>query len=142
MTQSTDVFKPIQADDSAPMSTALTSAHMDTRTAVTTLSALAQDTRLMVFRLLIQAGPEGLSAGKIAQILGMSPSGLSFHLKELTAAGLLSVVSVGRYMYYSANRGLMNTLLDYLTENCCAGVACELTSTQECSSETTCTSPL
>ena len=99
---------------------------MKTQTAVTSLSALAQASRLNVFRLLIQAGAEGLPAGKISEVTGIVPSALSFHLKELNHAGWVSSESVGRFVIYRANTALMTELITYLTENCCAGVDCGL----------------
>ncbi len=92
---------------------------MQSTDAVTALAALAQDTRLGVFRLLVQQGPSGLAAGEIAGQLGIAPATLSFHLKELAHAGLVSSRQDGRFVFYAANFGAMNALLDYLTENCC-----------------------
>ena len=100
---------------------------MKTNDAVTALAALAQDTRLAVFRLLVQQGPSGLAAGEIAGALGIAPATLSFHLKELAHAGLLSSRQEGRFVFYAANFDAMNALLAFLTENCCAadcGSAC------------------
>ena len=94
---------------------------MDTRTAVTQLSAISQEARLEIFRILVQAGAEGLPAGAIGEQLKIPASTLSFHLKELTHAGLTSSRQVSRFIYYTANYEAMNTLLAYLTENCCAG---------------------
>lgn len=94
--------------------------------AVVLLSALSQETRLAVFRLLVQHGPEGLPAGQIADRLGISPATLSFHLKELTNAGLTLSRQDGRFVIYSANYEAMNRLLSFLTENCCAGTPCEV----------------
>lgn len=88
--------------------------------AVTRLAALAQTSRLTVFRLLVQKGPDGMAAGEIAERLGVSPSALSFHLKELSHAGLLRSRQEGRFVYYAPDFKAMNALLDYLTENCCA----------------------
>ena len=99
---------------------------MNTQVAVTSLSALAQASRLTVFRLLIQAGAEGLPAGKISELTGIAPSSLSFHLKELNYSGLISGESTGRFVIYRANTALMTELIAYLTENCCAGVDCGL----------------
>lgn len=99
---------------------------MNTQTAVTSLSALAQESRLTIFRLLIQAGAEGLPAGKISEATGIAPSALSFHLKELNHAGWVSSESAGRFVIYRANTALMTELIAYLTENCCAGVDCGL----------------
>lgn len=95
---------------------------MNAQNAVTSLSALAQASRLTVFRLLIQAGAEGLPAGKISELTGIAPSSLSFHLKELNYSGLISGESTGRFVIYRANTALMTELIAYLTENCCAGV--------------------
>lgn len=93
--------------------------------AVTALGALAQETRLQIFRLLVREGPGGLSVGAIAERLGTAAnSRLSFHLKELAFAGLVSANQSGRFVYYSANYQAMNDLLAYLTEHCCNGVAC------------------
>lgn len=91
---------------------------------ITALAALAQESRLEVFRVLVPAGPEGLAAGKISELTGISPSSLSFHLKELLHANLVSSRSVGRFMIYTAEFSTMNQLLSYLTENCCAGSTC------------------
>ncbi len=93
---------------------------------VPALSALAHEARLAVFKLLVQAGPTGLAAGVIASRLELAPSALSFHLKELTHAGLLLQRPDGRKIHYSANFSAMNDLLAYLTENCCQGAPCEL----------------
>lgn len=98
---------------------------MDSKNAVTALGALAQDTRLQIFRRLVQAGPEGLAVGRIAEHLGTEANGrLSFHLKELVNAGLATAQQSGRFVFYSANYPAMNDLLAYLTEHCCAGQPC------------------
>jgi len=94
---------------------------------VKALAALAQSTRLAIFRLLVSAGPEGLAAGKIAQKLKVSPATLSFHFKTLSHAGLVESRQDGRFIYYAANFKVMNGMVDYLTENCCAGEACGVT---------------
>lgn len=88
------------------------------------LAALAQESRLAVFRALVQAGPAGLAAGKISELTGITPSSLSFHLKELLHANLVDSRSAGRFIIYTAQFSTMNQLLAYLTENCCAGSAC------------------
>ena len=93
---------------------------MEPSNAVRALSALAQETRLSIYRLLVEAGPTGLAAGEIAASLGVSPTNLSFHLKELANAGLARPRQDGRYIFYSANFAHMNALIAYLTENCCA----------------------
>ncbi len=94
---------------------------MDNQTAVKFLAAIAQEARLGVFRLLVQAGADGLPAGVIGEKLGIPNSTLSFHLKELSHAGLVNARQESRFIYYSANYDNMNQLLSYLTENCCAG---------------------
>lgn len=83
------------------------------------LSALAQESRLAVFRLLVQRGPQGFAAGEIGERLAIPGPTLSFHLKELTQSGLVRVRKESRFMYYAANFERMNTLLACLTENCC-----------------------
>lgn len=97
---------------------------MQTRQVIGALSALAQESRLSVYRLLVQAGPEGLAASQIAGQLGIAPSSLSFHLKELAHAGLVTAVPAGRFVIYSANFSTMNAVLAFLTENCCGGNPC------------------
>lgn len=94
---------------------------MDIKSAVLQLSSIAQEARLEIFRLLVQAGPDGLPAGSIGESLQIPASTLSFHLKELSHAGLIHSCQVSRFIYYSANYEAMNGLLAYLTENCCAG---------------------
>lgn len=97
---------------------------MKSETAVLRLSSLAQDSRLAVFRLLVQRGPEGLPAGEIAARLKVPGATLSFHLKELSHAGLLKSRQEGRFIYYSPDFKAMQGLIEYLTENCCAESAC------------------
>ena len=92
--------------------------------AVQALSALAQGSRLSIFRLLVQAGPEGMAAGSIGGRLGLPPATLSFHLAGLTRAGLADSRQDGRFVIYAANFPNMNQLVDYLTENCCGGASC------------------
>src|SRR6516164_8724715 len=89
--------------------------------AVSALAALAQDNRLDVFRLLVQAGPDGMPAGGVAEALGLAPNTLSFHFDRLRQAGLVTVRREGRSMIYAARFETMNALLDFLTENCCGG---------------------
>jgi DNA-binding transcriptional ArsR family regulator len=94
---------------------------MEKTTATTVFESLASGVRLDVFRLLVRQGPEGLVAGEIAAELELPPTNLSFHLKALTQAGLLTVVQEGRYQRYRANIALMTELIAYLTAECCAG---------------------
>lgn len=93
---------------------------MESRDAVRALGALAQDSRLTIYRLLVQQGPSGIAAGEIGAMLGLPPATLSFHLKELSNAGLVRSLQQSRYVFYSADFEAMNDLLAYLTENCCA----------------------
>ncbi len=94
---------------------------MEKTAALAALGALAQESRLDIFRLLVQAGAEGLPAGQIGERLGLPPATLAFHLKELKNAGLAIATRNGRSLVYAAVYPTMNALLDYLTENCCAG---------------------
>src|SRR6266404_5452736 len=96
---------------------------MEKSNAVAALAALAQDNRLDVFRLLVQAGPDGMAAGQVAQALDLAPNTLTFHFDRLRSAGLVTVRRDGRSMIYAARFEMMNTLLGYLTENCCQGRA-------------------
>lgn len=97
---------------------------METKTAISALAALAQESRLAVFRLLVQVGPEGMAASRIAEQVGVPTSSLSFHLKELTHAGLIVPRQDGRFVIYSANFDTMNSLVGFLTESCCGGNPC------------------
>jgi len=98
---------------------------MDKKAAIGALGALAQETRLDVYRLLVTQGPEGLSAGAIADRLQVLPASLTFHLKELQHSGLITQRRLGRQLIYAAEYGAMNELLAYLTENCCGrGQSC------------------
>ncbi len=108
---------------------------METKTVVTALAALAQDSRLAIFRALVQAGPAGLAAGKISELTAIPPSSLSFHLKELSHAGLVSSQQAGRFVIYSAEFDTMNALLGFLTENCCGGNPCTSVCSPSCSPE-------
>lgn len=94
---------------------------METTEAVTALAALAQENRLDVFRLLVEAGPDGMAAGEVAAELGLAPNTLTFHFDRLRMAGLVSVERDGRSMIYAARYETMNALLAFLTENCCGG---------------------
>src|SRR5262245_41547137 len=96
---------------------------MEKSDAVAALAALAQDNRLDVFRLLVQAGPDGMPAGQVADELDLAPNTLTFHFDRLRSAGLVSVRREGRSMIYAAEFDAMNALLGFLTENCCQGAA-------------------
>ncbi|HWI80557.1 metalloregulator ArsR/SmtB family transcription factor [Ramlibacter sp.] len=109
---------------------------LDDRTEEATLRALAalgQVQRLRAFRALVVAGRDGLSAGALAEELGLSPSGLSFHLKELAGAGLVASEPRGRYLIYRADYARMDQLLAYLTRHCCQGPMCETAPSAACS---------
>lgn len=94
---------------------------METKNALAALTALGHGTRLAIFRLLVEAGPAGRVAGEIAEALEVPPATLSFHLKDLSHAGLVEGESCGRFVRYRANYDAMNGLIEYLTQNCCAG---------------------
>ena len=98
------------------------------------LSALAQPTRLAIYRLLVERGPEGMAAGQVAEKLKISPATLSFHFKTLSHAGLIESKQEGRFIYYAANFAVMNDMLAYLTENCCGGnqAACAVPVKKKC----------
>ena len=91
---------------------------------VRALAALAHNSRLEIFRLLVQKGPTGMSATAIAEKVGLPNATLSFHIKGLTHAGLVSARQDGRFIFYAANFDAMNSLIGYLTENCCSGSDC------------------
>ncbi|MGQ0511407.1 MAG: ArsR/SmtB family transcription factor [Betaproteobacteria bacterium] len=97
---------------------------METNKAVQSLSALAQASRLAIFRLLVQVGPAGLAAGSIGEKLELPPATLSFHLAGLTRAGLARSRQDGRFVIYSADFDRMNDLVTFLTTNCCGGASC------------------
>jgi DNA-binding transcriptional ArsR family regulator len=98
---------------------------MDQKAAIAALGALAQETRLELFRLLVTVGPEGLPAGVISERVGVPPGSLTFHLHQLVHAGLITQRRLSRQIIYSAEYGAMNDLLAYLTKNCCGrGVSC------------------
>jgi ArsR family transcriptional regulator, arsenate/arsenite/antimonite-responsive transcriptional repressor len=105
---------------------------MDEKTAVSALSALAQGMRLRVFRALVGAGPQGLTPGVLAATLDVSASTLSFHLKELMHAGLVSQQRDGRHLIYRPELAHMNELLAYLVAHCCGGELCEPSPTAGC----------
>jgi ArsR family transcriptional regulator len=105
---------------------------MKVNVAVNALAALAQESRLAVFRLLVQTGKEGLAAGVLGEQLGIPPATLSFHLKELAHARLVKSRSRGRYVIYSANYAEMDRLIAYLTEHCCAGDATQCAPRKPC----------
>jgi ArsR family transcriptional regulator len=101
---------------------------MEIGEAVRALSALGNESRLAIFRFLVQAGPEGLAAGEIARRLDLAPNALTFHLKDLTNAGLAESRQSGRFVIYSAVFPAMAGLIGYLTENCCGGIECDIPS--------------
>ncbi len=100
---------------------------MEESDVIRALAALAQPARLTAFRALIVAGPRGMTPGTIAEAMNVPPSSLSFHLKELTAAGLVTQQRDGRHLIYRAAYDRMNGVLGYLTDNCCAGTPCHTT---------------
>lgn len=102
---------------------------METKEAVKALAALAQDTRLATFRLLVEAGPEGLAAGAIAGRLGLPAATASFHLAQLANAGLVRSRPEGRFVIYSTDFEQIQTLIGFLTDNCCEGGVCAITPT-------------
>lgn len=104
---------------------------MDSVRAIEGLGALAQEHRLALFRLLVQAGPDGMAAGTLADTLNVPNSSLSFHLAQLTRARLIDHRREGRSLIYSANFDAINMLVAFLTENCCSGVACDLGSSAQ-----------
>ncbi|MES2362514.1 MAG: metalloregulator ArsR/SmtB family transcription factor [Pseudomonadota bacterium] len=105
---------------------------LDENAAVKALAALAQAQRLRAFRALVVAGPDGLTPGAMAEQLGVAPSALSFHLKELAHSGLVSSEARGRNLIYRASFAHMNALLGYLTEYCCEGGTCEISAGTAC----------
>ena len=111
---------------------------METTDAVASLAALAQDTRLSIFRLLVEVGPEGVPAGDIAQKLDVAGATLSFHLKELSRAGLVTSRQEGRFIYYATNFEHMAGLMSFLTQNCCKGMPQDCLSVMETALGTCC----
>jgi DNA-binding transcriptional ArsR family regulator len=105
---------------------------MDKSSAIAALSALAQENRLDVFRLLVKAGPNGMAAGAVAEGLDLAPNTLTFHFDRLRHAGLVTVEREGRSMIYAARFETMNALLSFLTENCCGGVSEKCKPTPAC----------
>jgi len=99
---------------------------VEATTVIDALAALAHRTRLGIFRLLVEQGPEGLPAGEIASRRHLANANASFHLKELAGAGLVKAIPAGRFIYYAANYKTMNGLVDYLTRNCCEGGVCDI----------------
>lgn len=97
---------------------------MNAAEVVRALGALAQEHRLAVFRLLVQAGPAGMAAGAVAEAIGVPASSMSFHLAQLANAGLVTQRRQSRSIIYAADYAAMNAVMGYLTENCCGGVAC------------------
>jgi ArsR family transcriptional regulator len=109
---------------------------MDSNLVVRALSALAHESRLAIFRLLVVAGPDGMAAGEIAKQLGLSPSSLSFHLKDLSHADLVKPRQESRFIIYTANFDAMTGLIGFLTENCCAGATCAASDLPNCCGDT------
>jgi DNA-binding transcriptional ArsR family regulator len=105
---------------------------MDEAQAVSALAALAQGMRLRVFRALIGAGPEGMTPGALSVLLGVPGSTLSFHLRELQAAGLVKAERAGRHLIYRPQLLVMNDLISYLSDHCCQGEPCELVAVRSC----------
>lgn len=112
--------------------------NMKSKSAVEKLAALAQESRLAIFRALVQSGATGLCAGEIGARLKLAPATLSFHLKELTRAGLLKSRQDGRFIYYVPDFKAMNDLLGYLTENCCSAGVCDDACTPQGSAKLRC----
>jgi ArsR family transcriptional regulator len=102
---------------------------MESNTVIAALSALAQESRLAIFRSLVVAGPEGMTPGTLSEALALAPATLSFHLKELVQAGLLRKRQDGRYIHYQADFEAMSGVIEYLTENCCQGQCCDIDGT-------------
>jgi ArsR family transcriptional regulator, arsenate/arsenite/antimonite-responsive transcriptional repressor len=105
---------------------------MESNLVIKALGALAQETRLAIFRLLVERGPEGYAAGAIGEMLALPNATLSFHLKELATAQLIVAQPVGRSIIYSADFAAMNQLLAFLTENCCEGASCAPANASNC----------
>lgn len=97
---------------------------MDAQLVIRALGALAQEHRLAVYRLLVQAGPEGMAAGSLAELVGVPASSMSFHLAQLANAGLVTQRRQSRSIIYAADFAAMNALMAFMTENCCGGVPC------------------
>jgi len=108
---------------------------MDIKEASAALAALSHESRLAAFRLLVQAGPEGVAASRIAEALAVTPSSLTFHLKELSHANLVASRQEGRFVIYAARFDRMNALMGFLTENCCGGISCSPDSARCASTE-------
>lgn len=114
---------------------------MEIKTATTLLTALAQESRLTIYRLLVVHGPNGMAVGQIAEQLGIAAATLSFHLKELSHAGLISARQEGRFIYYAARFDEMQALISFLAEDCCGGQRCEISidkancSSQSCNND-------
>lgn len=104
---------------------------MEMTHAIDALAALAQETRLKIYRLLVEAGPAGLPAGRVGQMLELPAATLSFHLAHLARTGLVRSRQDGRFIFYSADFQNMNQLVGYLTENCCGGRACAPSTTRK-----------
>lgn len=109
---------------------------MEMKDVVKALIAIGNESRLGIYRQLVQKGPAGMAAGDISRLSGIAPSSLSFHLKELVNAGLLEQRQEGRYVFYSARYHTMTDLIGFLTDNCCDGNPCMPVPTQFCATDT------
>ena len=114
---------------------------MNIKEAVAALGSLAQETRLATYRMLVEAGPEGIPAGQIAEELNVAPAALSFHLKELSHARLVTSRSEGRFIYYFADFERMAALMTYMTQNCCRGMPQECLTVMETALSECCPPP-
>lgn len=112
---------------------------MESKSIVKSLAALAHESRLQIFRALVVAGPEGLTPSALAELVPIPPATLSFHLKELSNAALITHVREGRNLHYSADFEHMNGVLGFLTENCCQGAPCEASRSDGLDQPTPCT---
>lgn len=106
--------------------------NMNTQMAVQAMSALAQVQRLSIFKSLVEAGDKGINAGRVSEMIGSTPSALSFHLKAMLEAGLVTYQQQGRFLVYRADFSVINQLICFLSENCCQGEACKVNQFEIC----------